>query len=271
MTDTLTTIRLGYGGLVILNGASILATSGSMENNVTPAYTSGYNMPNDTSSRSRILHSDGTVTHTGSVGFDLTTSGLSAIRDLMTRNHRFGVTMYDGQFGMSMTNCAVESISMSGAPAGLISASVNFSSDTPANKLNSSFSINCRDCFIGEIIPYWWSGNSYVREWTLTFNQSVAPRFANLNKYSASLQSEGILASSPLYLFVGEIDVRLDFTTFCPLVTDTVHVSTDSFQIVGRTTGSGYTLSGQNELPTYKYSISSHAVGLNNAGVLTIG
>lgn len=268
MTDTITTIRLGYGGYANLDGETVLITSGNMENNVSPAYTNGYAMPNDNSSRSKILHSDGTVTHTGQIGFDLTTSSLNAVTRLLQRNKRFTVGLYDGQYGMEMKDCVAESISLSGSPSGLLSGSVSFTSEKPSQKKSSS-STNIRDNFIGEIIPYWWSGNSYVRDWALSFSQSVSPRYANKNEYL--LIDEGILASSPLYLFVGEVECRLDFSTFCPLVTDTVYIRTDAIKIVGRTVSTGYALTGQNDLPTYKYSIVSHAVGFNNENMLTIG
>jgi hypothetical protein len=268
MTDTITTLRLGYGGLAEVAGNPVLVTSGSFENSVTPAYTSGYLMPNDTTSRSRILHSDGTVTHSGNVGFDLTDDGLSAVKGLMKRNERFTVKLCDGEYGKRMTDCAVNSLALSGNPSGYMTASIAFSSVNPPTDVSAS-SMNRRDSFISSTIPYWWSGNSYVRDWNISFSQTVSPRFGNKNVYK--MQDDGILASSPLYLFVGEISCTLDFTTFCPLVTDTVYIATTSFKVVGRTSGTGYTIGGLEDLPAYKYSIVSHAVGYNNNNMLTIG
>jgi hypothetical protein len=156
---------------------------------------------------------------------------------------------------------------MQGSPSGLISCTISFSSASPSEKVSSNFT-GMRDDFSADFIPYWWSGNSYVRDWTLSFNQSVTPKFANKNLYK--MTNDRILASSPLYLFVGEIDVNLDFTCFCPLVSDKVNVSTSSFKINGRTSGSGYSMGGQNDLGMYKYSILSHALGSNDGEMLVI-
>lgn len=267
MADTLTAIRLGYGGTIILDGTNVLATSGSMDNTVTPAYTSGYSQPTSEVSRSRILHADGTVSHSGSIGFDMTFTALSAVKNILKRNATFSVGMYDGEYGMEMDNCYASSITLSGSPSGFITGSISFQSATPPTK-SLGGSSNLRDSLIADVIPYWWSGNSYVRDWTFTFNQQITPRYANKNSYL--MQSEGILASSPLYIFVGEIDCTLDFTTFVPLVTDTVNIANSSFRIIGRTASTGYAIGGQNDLGTYKYSIVSHALGYNNGGMLTI-
>jgi len=267
MTDTITSFKLGYGGQAVLNGTRVLVTSGNMENSVNPVYTNAYSQPVSTDSRSRVLHADGTVTHTGTIGFDLTTDSLSALKPLVSRGAVFKVGLYDGENGMEMEKCYVTSISMNGSPSGFITASVGFSSAFPASKADGG-SANNRDGFTENIIPYWWSGNSYVRDWSFSFNQQVVPKFANKNSYL--LQNEGILASSPLYLFIGEIDCSLDFTTFVPLVTDTVSVASSGFRIVGRTNGSSYGFAGQNDLGTYKYSIVSSAIGTNDSAVLTI-
>jgi len=274
MTDTITSIRLGYGGRGFINGTEVLMTSGSLENSVSPAYTSGYLIPMNGTDRSRVLHADGTVTHSGSMGFDLTLNGLSVIESLMARNQKFNVEMYDGKYGfkiggVGLDGCVVDTITVSGAPNGFITGSLNFSCRNPATKQFSSLATNNRDMNIGDVIPYWWSGNSYVRDWTLTFSQAVTPKFSNLNRYQ--LTTEGILASSPVYLFVGEITVSLEFNTFCPLVTDTVYIATDSFKVVGRTTSTGYSVGGLNELPSYHYSIQSSAIGSNDHNILTIG
>ncbi|MCK9154618.1 MAG: hypothetical protein M0P12_00740 [Paludibacteraceae bacterium] len=274
MTDTITSIRLGYGGRGFINGTEVLMTSGSLENSVSPAYTSGYLAPMDETNRSRVLHADGTVTHSGSMGFDLTLNGLSVIENLMSRNQRFSVEMYDGKYGFEIggtgeDGCVLDTITVNGTPNGFIAASLNFSCRNPASKKFSSLSTNNRDSHISDIIPYWWSGNSYVRDWNLTYSQTVTPKFSNLNRYQ--LITEGILASSPVYLFVGEVSINLDFNTFCPLVTDTVYIATDSFKIVGRTTATGYSIGGLNELPSYRYSIQSSAIGKNDQNILTLG
>ena len=274
MADTITTLKLGYGGKALINGVPVLATSGSFTNSVTPSYNSAYEMPNDDTSRSRVLHADGTVTHSGSLGFDMTIGALSVLESLLARNQKFSVEMYDGQYGMKMgsqsgTNgCVADSISISGSPGGFITASLSFQCIDPPTKLTTSAS-NMRDSHISDVIPYWWSGNSYVRDWTFSFSQTVTPKFVNKNRYQ--MISEGILASSPVYLFVGEIQAGLEFQTFCPLVTDSVYIASERFKIIGRTSSTGYAIAGLNELPSYRYSIQSSAIGRNNENILTIG
>lgn len=258
--QTLTDIRLGHGGGAYLNGVYVPATGGSMDNSVSVQYQSGYLMGSDSTSRSRILHSDGTVTHSGSVSFDLTTSSLSVVSNIIrTRGLDFNVKLMDGAFSREMTNCYATSITLSGSPSGVLNGTVNFMGPTPSIPDNNILEPNARDSFTDGLIPYWWSGNSYVRDWTLTYNQNIVPKFCNKTSGFYNMISDGIAAVSPTYLFVGEIDVTIDFTTFCPLASDNVNISTNNFKIVGRTTSSGYNMGGSNDLGTYKYSITSHA------------
>lgn len=266
--ETLTAIRLGYGGGATFNGTRVPVTAGNMDNSVSVQHQSAYLMPNNTTSRSRILHSDGTVTHTGNISFDLTNDALSSVKDILKRGQTFDVSLYDGVYGRSMTDCYATSISLSGSPAGLITATIAFMSTNPATKTTNVGNTNYSDIFSTDFIPYWWSGNSYVRDWTFTFNQSVTPKFSNLNLYK--MTNEGVLASSPNYLFIGEIDCSLDFTTFCPLVSDKVYIANSSFKINGRTNSTGYTMGSFNDLATHKYNIMSHALGKNDSAMLTI-
>lgn len=274
--DTITNIRLGHGGGAYIAGTYVPATSGNMENSVSVQYSSGYYMPNDTTSRSRILHSDGTVTHTGSVSFDLTTASLGVIKNIIgtstgLRGVHFNVSLCDGVYARTMTNCYATSITMNGSPSGVLGASINFMSASPSTSADYSADQNTRDAFTVDLIPYWWSGNSYVRDWTFTYTQNVVPKFCNSTYGLYKTTDDGIKAVSPTYLFIGEIDVSLDFTTFCPIVTDTVNIYNSAFSIIGRTTSSGYTMGGANDLGTYKYNIASHASLTNDDGMLYIG
>jgi len=267
MINTLTNIRLGHGGGALIDNVYVPATSGSMDNSVNVQYQSGYSMP-PKGDRSRILHADGTVTHTGSVSFDLTYSSLAVVKNLCERGESFPVSLLDGEYGMNMLNCYVTSLSLSGSPSGILSASLSFMSDSPSNGITNSNVYNKRDAFTNELVPYWYSGNSYVRDWTFTFNQSVTPKFHNKCIYRS--EKYGILAASPNYLFIGETDYSLDFTTFCPLITDNVHIYTSTFTIKGRTTGTGYIMGGSNDLGMYRYNIASHSEDRNNNITLTI-
>lgn len=270
--QTITTIRLGHGGGAYLNGTYIPATSGSMDNSVSVQYQSGYYMPGNTTPRSRILHSDGTVTHSGSVSFDLTTDVLDIVKEIVkVRRYPLSVKLCDGEHSREMTDCYATSVTLSGSPSGVLNGSINFMGPSPAVPGSNSSTENERDSFTNTLIPYWWSGNSYVRDWTFTYNQNVIPKFCNKTRGFYKSTDEGILAVSPTYLFVGEIDITLDFTTFCPMVTDTVNISNRSFKIIGRTTSSGYNMGGANDLGTYKYSISSHSTLTNDSAIITIG
>jgi len=266
--DTLTSIRLGYGGKGFLNGTQVLITSGSMESSVSIQHQSMYSMPNTNESRSRVLHSDGTVQHTGSISLDLTTSALDVIKSILIRNKKFSVSIYDGTFGKTMNHCVATSIEINGQPSGFITATVSFMSDFPSVSESNSSSANNMNTFMNEIIPYWWSGNSYVRDWGFTFNQQVTPKYGNKNLYK--MTNEGVLASSPLYLFVGETDCSLDFTTFCPLISDKVYIANSVFRFSGRTNSNGFSVSGANDLGMYKYNIISHALGNNENNVLVL-
>jgi hypothetical protein len=267
MSETLTAIRLGYGGYADVDGVKFAMTSGSMDNTVTASSMSMYNM-GKTGSRGRVLHADGTVSHSGSLGFDLTLSSLTKLKSLMTRGSSFAVTMCDGEYGMRMQDCLASSISLSGSPSGVLSGSLSFVSDKPPQKRSNSAVSNSRDVFTDGVIPYWWSGQTYARDWNFSFSQSVTPRYGNKNIYN--MVGDGILASSPLYIFVGEIEATLDFTTFVPLVTDSVNIANSSFRITGRVASTGYQAAGQSDLGMYKYSITSASLGRSNAPFLFI-
>lgn len=268
MTSENTVIELGYRGVSTINGTNVLANSGSMENTVSTSYLSGYDMAG-TDLKSRIYHAAGTVVHTGSLSFDLTGNAVSTIKNILRnpRATRFTVNMFGNDSGWSMSDCVANSISLSGAPNGLVSGSLSFMSDSPPVNYSASES-DLRDTFSAGLVPYWHTGASLVRDWSLNFSMNVAPKFCN-GDTAKSYGLYGIKAHSPKYLFLGECQYDLSFSAFKKL-TNGFSLKIGGGQIFTCNTyvvqGSGFNVGGANEINIFKYGVTSHALN-DNEGI----
>jgi len=241
------TKRLGYGASAVVDGVQVLVTAGGFDVAKTPSYVEPLDVPPSNISRSRVVHADGVEAYTGNVSFDVTPAFLTVLTTskLLSRAYSFTVGLDDGEDAQDMDDCYVTSLTVSGAAGGLLSASVAFASaDEPAA---SSSVLNA---FIRDqtVYGYWYSGNTDVRDWTLTMNQAVAPMYTNQN------------VATPRYMKVGLVDYSLAVTTYDQLrAHDTINIATASFQIRGDTTSEGFQFVGVTDLGNYLHTFESGA------------
>jgi|ETNvirnome_2_300_1030623.scaffolds.fasta_scaffold15734_1 hypothetical protein len=246
---------LGYGGSAEIavagglgSGTQVLITSGQFDKAVTPSYLEPLDIPPSSSSRSRVGHADGVESYTGSLAFDVTASALALITTstLLSRYYSFDVGIDDGNDAYAMLACNITNLTLTGAAGGLINASIGF---VAAAEHGSSVAVKNAFIRTEEPLGYWWSGNSDVRDWSLTMNQNVIPMYSNQN------------VSAPKYLKVGLVDYSLQVTTYDAVQThNVIYVATTSFTLTGNTTSEGYSFGGVTELGTYTHTFETAAL-----------
>ena len=258
--------RLGYGGSAVVDGAQVLITGGSMEQADSPSFLemldidpTGTPMP----SRSKILHADGVSAFTGSITFDLTKLIMDKITTttLLARGHKFNVGICDGSGGdsstdvkWSMKDCYLTNLTLSGAPAGLITATLAFMAKEARNSSDGVANAYILDDYYGaggstdnQPTGYWWSGGTDIKEWTFTMNQAVEPVYINKD------------VMTPQYLKVGLIDYQLDVTLYNAGTPSVIAIRTSSFTLTGVSTALGYTFNGVTDLGMYSHSFVTAA------------
>jgi len=249
MTDT--TKRLGYGGSAVIDGLQVLITGGSFDDARSVSYLDMLDIKPDVYTRSRVKHADGTVAYSGTISFDVTplTIDLFALNRLFRRRYSFGVGINDGENSYVMNTCYVTSISLSGAPAGLISASVGFvaTSGKTSGGVSNTYMLNYDTVPNNQPAAYWWSGNTDVRDWSLTMTQDAAPVYGNQN------------ITTPRYIRVGLMSYALQVTTYSDLEHDDVSIITRSFTLTGDTSSKSYSFNGPTDLGMYSHSFETAA------------
>ena len=250
--------RLGYGGSGVIAGQQVLITSGSFAVAETPSYIEPWSIPPSATSRSRVLHADGTEVYTGEISLDVTDDFLTVLTTstLLGRYYQFNVGINDGEDAQEMQDCFVTSLSLSGAPGGLITASVSFIS---ANAPQTSISV--ANAFIRDDEPlgYWYSGNTDVRDWTFSMNQNASPMYRNSN------------TQAPRYIKVGMVDYSLAVTTFDAIVAhSTINIKTSSFSLTGVTTSREYAFAGITDLGNYRHTFETAASAAGGSGGIII-
>jgi len=248
------TKRLGYGGSAEIASKQVLITSGGFATAEAPSYLEPWSIPPSQVSRSRILHADGTEAYTGELSLDVTDNFLDVLTTstLMGRRYQFDVGINDGEDAEVMSDCFLTSMSLSGAPGGLVTASLSFISASEAQS-----SIGVANDFIRDDEPlgYWYSGNTDVREWTLTMNQAAEPAYRNEN------------SKAPRYIKVGLVDYSLSVTTFDAIVAhSTINIKTRTFTLTGVTTSSGYSFAGVTDLGVYQHTFDTAAAAASGSG-----
>lgn len=238
---------MGYGGSAEIDGVQVLITSGGFGNAETPSYLEPLSLQPSTSTRSRVLHADGTAAYTGQVDFDVTAESLVLLTTskLLSRGYTFDVGIDDGEDGQLMEDVLVTSLSLSGAAGGLITASLSFMGPEEA-----SSSVFVANDFIRDQVPYgyWYSGNTDVRDWTFNMNQAVTPVYVN----------EDVM--TPRYLKVGIFDFSLEVTTYEQLrAHSAITIATRTFTLKGNTTSEGFSFTGMTDLGTYAHSFETAA------------
>lgn len=256
---------LGYGGSATIYGTQVLITSGSFDQSDAPSTLDMLDLPSISEgpvNRSRVKHGDGTTQYTGSVSFDVSTYAINQIvrRDvLMKRNFEYNVAITDGENSWEMEDCLTQNLSLSGAPGGLISASLSFAGTTARieNSVTNAYILNYDSDPQNQPGAYWWSGATDVRDWTFTFNQDVVPMYRNVD------------AMGPRYLRAGLVTYSLQVTTYSELDYNSISIMTRSFSLFGFTTSKGYTFNGTNDLGMYSHTFETAATNVSDGPIIT--
>ena len=261
MTDF--TKRLGYGGSALVDGVQVLITGGSLEQADTPSYLEMLDIAPTNMSKSRVLHADGTSVFTGSISYDVTKNAMASfsISQLFKRRYQFNVGICDGTGGDASTdvkytlkNCYLTNLTLNGAPAGLINASLAFMSKEVKDSSPAVINDYILDDYYGtppsidnQPLGYWWSGGTDIKEWTFTMNQAVTPMYLNKD------------VMTPQYLLVGLIDFQLEVTLYNSGTPSTIAIHTSSFTLTGVSTAFGYTFNGVTDLGMYSHTFVTAA------------
>lgn len=255
---------LGYGGSAEIaaagglgGGTQVLITSGQFDKAITPSYLEPLDIPPSSTSRSRVDHADGVATYNGTLAFDVTANALTVLTTstLLSRYYSFDIGIDDGNEAWQMLSCKLTNLTLSGAPAGVINASISFMA---ATEHSSSVSVTNDFIRTEEPLGYWWSGNTDVRDWSFTMNQNVTPMYGNAN------------TTVPRYLKVGLVDYSLQVTTYDGVQQhSTIYIATTSFSLTGNTTAEGYSFGGVTELGMYTHTFeTAAAIGTGSGGTI---
>lgn len=252
------TKRLGYGGSAEVAGQQVLITSGGFATAESPSYLEPWDISPTAVSRSRVLHADGTVAYSGEVSLDVTDKFLTVLTTstLLGRRYQFDVGIHDGESAELMADCYLTSLNLTGAPGGLVAASLSFASATAPV---SSISVDNNFIRDDEPLGYWYSGNTDVRDWSLTMNQAVEPVYRNED------------STAPRYLKVGLVDYSLAVTTFDAVIAhSSIDIKTNTFSLTGVTTSSEYAFAGITDLGNYRHTFETAAAASSGSGGIII-
>lgn len=239
--------KLGYAGAGYVDGTQVLVTSHNFEKAVSKSFIEAYSLPNSITSRSKMLHADGTVQYTGSIGFDVTADAMSilTVSKLLARNYTFQVKIHDGEAAYEMNDCKASSVALSGATGGLIACSLSFMGPTDWSAASTAAPDFIRDS--DTPYGYWYSGNTDVISWSLSYNQDLAPRYGNEDSVE------------PLYVRGGLISYTLQVETYSVQLHGSVTIATSTFTLTGTTTAKGYNFGGPTSLGTYTHTFETAA------------
>lgn len=245
--------KLGYAGSAEIDGVQTLITSGNFDSSQTPSFLNALDIPATTGQRGRILHADGIKAYNGSVSFDISPMSMALFTTarLLCRRYPFTVGIHDGEDHQTMASCYANSVNLSAAVGGLISASISFmgpSAPNPSTAVDNAYTGFVTGAPDPVPTGYWYSGNVNVRDWTLSMSQDVFPVYGNTS------------SMNPLYLKVGLVSYSLQVTTYEQLYAYTsIGISTSSFSLVGSTSASGYSFGGQTDLGHYTHTFETAA------------
>lgn len=258
--------RLGYGGSAVIAGTQVVVTSGSFDRANATATLDMIDLPSILAGagqkRSRVFHAPGTSAFTGSLAFDVNKKVMDnviRVDRLLDRNWEFDVGIHDGENQYKMMECLAQSVSLSGAPGGLISCSVSFMAvdEKVVGVVANNYILNYDTDPDNQPAAYWWSGNTDVRDWTFSYTQDVAPMYGNTT------------VQEPRYLRAGLVMYSLNVTTYSELTVSLIDIVTRSFTLTGVTTAKGYTFNGPTDLGMYSHTFETAASGSSDAVVIT--
>jgi len=174
---------------------------------------------------------------------------LFRVNRLLERRFQFNVGINDGTNEYAMEDCYISSISLSGAPGGLIAATLSFMAveGKQSDAVTNDYILNYDTTPADAPAAYWWSGADDVRDWTFTYTQDVAPVYSNED------------TTEPRYLRAGLLSYSLQVTTYSEIDHDAINIITEAFTLTGDTTGRNYTYNGPTDLGMYAHSFETAA------------
>jgi len=262
--------RLGFGGSAVIDGVQVLVTSGSLDIAKSPSYLNPLDISPTQVSRSRVLHADGTEAYSLNIGLDVTQNFLGVLTTLKLFKRRYSFTagFNDGETAKGLTNCFVTSLSISGAAGGLMTASLSLvSSSSPSTPIvpNNYIGFQGATGWSPNDFPlgYWYSGNTNVKDWSLSMTQEANPVYLNQD------------VPTPRYIKVGLVTYTLQVTTYEQVYpyspsptggTDEIKISTGSFTLTGKVTSESATFNGPSDLGGYTHSFETSANATTGSG-----
>jgi len=246
--------EMGFTGFGRVDDIQVLLTAGSLSEDHSIVYMQPLSLPKPSGAaggaqRGRTKYASGTHLVNGSLSFDLTWSALGLMKPdrLLRRGYQFKVIVSDGENTYECKKCYATSIGLSGSVGGIISATLSF---IHGKEWTIGSSKGIKFSRENEMIGYWASGNTNVRDWSLTWNQAIEPMYLN------GLNDED--DRWPRYLKVGMVDASLDVTTMDRIYRhDTITIGTTTFSIHGDTQSFGYSFNGSADVGTYSHSFAS--------------
>jgi hypothetical protein len=114
---------------------------------------------------------------------------------------------------------------------------------------------------------YWYSGNTNIKDWSLTMTQEAVPVYTNED------------TAEPRYIRVGLIGYTLQVTTYEQLFpyapspvagSDQIFITTSSFTLAGKLTSEGTSFNGPSELGGYVHTFETSASAASGSGAVII-
>jgi len=259
--------RLGYGGSATIFGVQVVVTGGGFDRANNAATLDMLDLPSildgATQRRSRVFHAPGTSVFTGNLSFDVTEYAIDnviAVDRLLDRNWEFDVGIHDGQSQYKMGDCLAQSVSLSGAPGGLIGCSVSFmgTNEKQVDSVTNDYILDYDGDPKNQPAAYWWSGGDDIREWTFSYTQDIVPMYGNTSP------------QEPRYLRAGLVQYSLQVATYSELSHNAIQIMTRSFTLVGYTAAEGYSFNGPTDLGMYSHTFETATLtGASDGIVIT--
>jgi len=234
----------GWKKYASLGGVYIAANSGGWSQS-NSYQTSDYAMNRVSGNQQQTLHSRGVSEISWDLGGDLLYGAQSLLnffsgesRGLVTY-----VTMQQSPAAYQLTNCYVESFSMSGNADGVVQVNVSGKAlAPPLPDLNVAVKTGA-----DLLAPGWASGAPYVRDWTLTHSTPLQAKWRNTE------------SPYPSYYRVGDSSIQLQVTTEFVLSTPTSIdvVIGEVFFITGLVQNRVFALGGRLDTYTYQATITN--------------
>ena len=243
----------GFSGVGYIDGVQVLLTGGSFTKTYSPSFVSSTLIPALGVNKAQKKHQDGTIAYSGDASFDINQNALALFSNsrLFKRGHSFQVRLSDSNNGITVNNCFVDNVTLSGSAGGLLNCSISFQSTSDSTPWNLGNVPNLNNT--NPPYGYWYSGAQDVRDWTLTFSQELVPMYGNKS------------GQEPHYMKVLTVDSSLEVSTYEQLRNHSqISVATKSFTVHGETIGEGYSFEGAGNQGVFTHVFGGFAVNGNS-------